>query len=169
MTRIICGVDVCSSWLEARVGRDGAAASFPNTEEGIAALAAFCRTHTVELVAMEATGGYEQRALAQLSEQGLPVTILNPRAVRQFAERSRRCSWRPAKSKDLRFLLLRPTSMHSGQIYMSIRPKCGFSMKDATRSVPSRLLREYRRRRFLQPRAPRSTAPPRVPWASLSP
>lgn len=86
MTRIICGVDVCSSWLEARVGRDGAAASFPNTEEGIAALAAFCRTHTVELVAMEATGGYEQRALAQLSEQGLPVTILNPRAVRQFAQ-----------------------------------------------------------------------------------
>lgn len=86
MTRIICGVDVCSSWLEARVGRDGAAASFPNTEEGIAALAAFCRMHTVELVAMEATGGYEQRAFAQLSEQELPVTILNPRAVRQFAQ-----------------------------------------------------------------------------------
>jgi transposase len=86
VTRIICGVDVCSSRLEARVGRDGAAASFPNTEEGIAALAAFCRMHTVELVAMEATGGYEQRAFAQLSEQELPVTILNPRAVRQFAQ-----------------------------------------------------------------------------------
>jgi transposase len=35
---------------------------------------------------MEATGGYEQQALAQLSEQGLPVAILNPRAVRQFAQ-----------------------------------------------------------------------------------
>jgi transposase len=79
-------VDVCSSWLEARVGLDGAAGSFPNTEEGIAALAAFCRMHTVELVAMEATGGYEQRAFAQLSEQELPVTILNPRVVRQFAQ-----------------------------------------------------------------------------------
>jgi hypothetical protein len=38
------------------------------------------------LVAMEATGGYEQQAFAQLSEQGLPVAILNPRAVRQFAQ-----------------------------------------------------------------------------------
>jgi transposase len=35
---------------------------------------------------MEATGGYEQQAFAQLSQQGLPVAILNPRAVRQFAQ-----------------------------------------------------------------------------------
>jgi transposase len=40
----------------------------------------------VELVAMEATGGYEQQAFAQLSEQGLGVAIANPRAVRQFAQ-----------------------------------------------------------------------------------
>lgn len=86
VTRIICGVDVSSSCLEARVGREGAAGSFLNNEEGITALAAFCRTQQVELVAMEATGGYEQLAFAQLSQAGLPVAILNPRAVRQFAE-----------------------------------------------------------------------------------
>src|ERR1035438_4194837 len=63
-----------------------AAGSFPNTPEGIAALEAFCQAHRVELLAMEATGGYEQQAFAQLSEQGLPVAILNPRAVRQFAQ-----------------------------------------------------------------------------------
>lgn len=86
MTRIICGVDVASQSLEARVGQQGAADSFPNTPEGIAALEAFCQAHQVELVAMEATGGYEQQAFAQLSEHGLPVAILNPRAVRQFAQ-----------------------------------------------------------------------------------
>ena len=86
MTRIICGVDISSPSLEARIGREGAFASFPNTAEGIAALGAFCQAHRVELVAMEATGGYEQRALALLSEQGLPVAILNPRAVRRFAQ-----------------------------------------------------------------------------------
>jgi transposase len=86
VTRIICGVDVSSVSLEARIGQQGAAASFANNREGIAALAAFCRAHQVELVAMEATGGYEQQAYAQLSEQGLPVAILNPRAVRQFAQ-----------------------------------------------------------------------------------
>jgi transposase len=79
-------VDVASSSLAARIGQDGAAGAFPNNQEGIAALAAFCHTHEVELVAMEATGGYEQQALAQLWQHDLPVAILNPRAVRQFAQ-----------------------------------------------------------------------------------
>jgi transposase len=79
-------VDVSSQSLEVRIGREGAAASFPNHAEGIAALAVFCGAREVELVAMEATGGYEQQAFAQLSQAGLPAAILNPRAVRQFAE-----------------------------------------------------------------------------------
>ena len=86
MTRIICGVDICSSWLAARIGPAGTQTSFSNHAEGIAELAAFCRAHQVELIAMEATGGYEQQAFAQLSEQDLPVAILNPRSVRQFAK-----------------------------------------------------------------------------------
>ena len=80
-----CGVDISSASLAARIGHEGAAASFPNTASGIAALAAFCQAHQVELVAMEATGGYEKQSFALLSEQGLPVAIVNPRAVRQFA------------------------------------------------------------------------------------
>jgi transposase len=67
------------------MGRDGAASSFHNHPAGIASLAAFCQAHQVDMVAMEATGGYERQALALLSEHGLPVAILNPRAVRQFA------------------------------------------------------------------------------------
>ena len=86
MTRVICGVDISSFSLEARIGRSGASASFANNAQGISELAAFCCSQQVELVAMEATGGYEQQALAQLSEQGLGVAILNPRAVRKFAE-----------------------------------------------------------------------------------
>jgi len=86
VTGTICGVDVASKSLEARIGQHGAAGSFPNNAEGIAELGAFCRSHQAELVAMEATGGYEQQAFALLSEQGLGVAILNPRAVRQFAE-----------------------------------------------------------------------------------
>jgi transposase len=79
-------VDISSVSLEARIGRDGAANSFANNPEGIAALSAFCQAHQAELVAMEATGGYEKQAFALLSEQGLPVAIVNPRAVRRFAE-----------------------------------------------------------------------------------
>jgi transposase len=86
VTRIICGVDVSKDSLEARIGPEGAAASFPNHPEGIADLACFSREQQAELVAMEATGGYEQLAFAQLSQAGLGVAILNPRAVRQFAQ-----------------------------------------------------------------------------------
>jgi transposase len=78
-------VDISSPlWRRASASK-ARPAQFPQHPEGIAALAAFCQAHQVELVAMEATGGYEQQAFAQLSEQGLPVAILNPRAVRQFA------------------------------------------------------------------------------------
>jgi transposase len=85
VTQIICGVDVSSVTLDAAIGPLGAAATFPNTPEGIDRLAAFCGQHQVKLVAMEATGGYERQAFVLLSQQGLGVTILNPRAVRQFA------------------------------------------------------------------------------------
>jgi transposase len=85
VTQLICGVDVSSTSLQASVGRAGTACSFANNPEGIAALLAFCYAHQVTLVAMEATGGHERQAFALLSGQGLPVAILNPRSVRQFA------------------------------------------------------------------------------------
>jgi transposase len=86
VTRMICGIDVSSRSLDASIGRTGTPQRFPNTPEGIALLTDFCRAHQVALVAMEATGGYERQAFALLSGHGLPVAILNPRAVRQFAQ-----------------------------------------------------------------------------------
>ena len=86
MTEIICGVDVSSEALDARIGLEGAAARFPSTPEGIAELAAFCRQHQAVLAVMEATGGYEKPAYARLWSHGIPAAIVNPRAVRKFAE-----------------------------------------------------------------------------------
>jgi len=77
---------VSSTSLEAFVGPAGPGRSFANTAEGIAELAAFCQEHQVELVAMEATGGYEKQALGLLWSLGLAVTLLNARAVRDFAK-----------------------------------------------------------------------------------
>ena len=56
VTRTICGVDISSQSLDARIGPEGAFAQFPNNPDGIAALRAFCQAHQVELVAMETTG-----------------------------------------------------------------------------------------------------------------
>jgi transposase len=86
VANIICGVDVSSQVLDARIGFDGAAGRFERTAEGIAALADFCRQHAVELVAMEATGGYEKLPFMLLWAAGVPSAIVNPRSVRRFAE-----------------------------------------------------------------------------------
>lgn len=86
MTQIICGVDVSGARLDARIGRDGVAERFANTAQGIAALAAFCKAHGVDMVAMEATGGYEKMAFGLLWAEGVAAAIVNPRAVRRFAE-----------------------------------------------------------------------------------
>ena len=47
VTRIICGVDVASTSLSARIGREGTQASFANSPQGIAELAVFCHQHQV--------------------------------------------------------------------------------------------------------------------------
>lgn len=86
MTKLICGVDVASKTLDARVGRDGPMLHVGRTAEGIDQLAAFCRQHGVELVVMEATGGYEKLPFALLWAAGIACAIVNPRAVRRFAE-----------------------------------------------------------------------------------
>lgn len=86
MAKIICGVDVASEHLDACIGRDGEARRFVRDADGIAALAAFCREHAAELVVMEATGGYEKQPFSLLWMAGVPAAIVNPRAVRRFAE-----------------------------------------------------------------------------------
>ena len=86
MNNVICGVDVCLEWLDARIGHDGRFERFANTPAGIDALAAFCRENGVGLVAMEATGGYERQAFAGLWGHDLTVAVLNPRSVRYFAK-----------------------------------------------------------------------------------
>ena len=82
MTRIICGVDVSAETLDARIGRDGAYQRFKRTSEGIAALGAFSKAHHAGLVVMEATGGYERLAFAQLWAAEVPAAVVNPRQVR---------------------------------------------------------------------------------------
>jgi transposase len=86
VANIICGVDVSSQILEACIGREGPGGRFKRTAEGIAELAKFCREHAVQLVTLEATGGYEKLPFMLLWAAGVPCAIVNPRAVRRFAE-----------------------------------------------------------------------------------
>jgi transposase len=84
--KIICGVDVSKARLDVCIEPGAIFESFDNDPAGIAELAAFCRQHQVELVVMEATGGYERRAFLLLWETGMPCGLTNPRSVRRYAE-----------------------------------------------------------------------------------
>jgi len=86
VTKTICGVDVSKRRLDAHVVPSGAFASFDNDAVGIAKLGDFCRRHGVELVAMEATGGYERTAFLLLWEAGVACGMTNPKSVRHYAK-----------------------------------------------------------------------------------
>jgi transposase len=86
VTEIVCGVDVSKRRLDAHVVPSGTFESFGNDAAGIAALAAFCRRHGVQLVAMEASGGYERQPFLLLWEVGIPCGLTNPKSVRRYAE-----------------------------------------------------------------------------------
>ena len=72
--------------LDAHVEPLGTFESFDNDAAGIAELALFCRRHGVQLVVMEATGGYERTAFLLLWEAGIACGLTNPRSVRRYAE-----------------------------------------------------------------------------------
>ena len=79
------GIDVSKARLDTSLV-DGTATSFANDEAGIAALIEYLRALSPALVVLEATGGYERHAAAGLAAARLPVAVVNPRQVRDFAK-----------------------------------------------------------------------------------
>jgi transposase len=86
VTQIVCGVDVSKRRLDAHVEPSGVFKSFDNDAAGIAELAGFCRSHGVQLVAMEASGGCERTAFLLLWEAGVACGMCNPGRVRYYAK-----------------------------------------------------------------------------------
>ncbi|MGZ3416011.1 MAG: IS110 family transposase, partial [Isosphaeraceae bacterium] len=54
-------------------------------EAGLESLSRQLQKRGPQLIVMEASGGYERRPAAVLMAAGLPVAIVNPRQVRDFA------------------------------------------------------------------------------------
>jgi transposase len=79
------GIDVSKSRLDVHVRPTNAALSFARDAAGIPALAAHLASFPVALVVLEATGGFEVEVAAALAGAGLPVAVVNPRHVRDFA------------------------------------------------------------------------------------
>jgi transposase len=80
------GIDVSQDVLDVHVRPDGTARQFANTSGGIADLVAWLRPLAPTLVVLEASGGYENEVLTTLSLGALPVALVNPKRVRDFAK-----------------------------------------------------------------------------------
>lgn len=80
------GIDVSKAMLDVALGSGGEVVQVANDETGIPALVARLVKAAPELVVLEATGGYEWLVAAALAGKEVPVAVVNPRQVRDFAK-----------------------------------------------------------------------------------
>lgn len=80
------GIDVAKARLDVAVRPAEEAWAAPNDEAGIEAVVDRLRALAPTLVVLEATGGLEVPLAAALAAAALPVAVVNPRQVRDFAK-----------------------------------------------------------------------------------
>jgi len=85
MENVCVGIDVAKRHLDVAVHGTPSVARFENTPAGHRMLLDHLGAWTLCRVVLEATGGYERAAVAALLAGGLPVVVINPRQVRDFA------------------------------------------------------------------------------------
>jgi transposase len=83
---VFIGIDVSKEKLDVAVRPTGEFMSFSNNEDGISCGVDFVNSFSPSLVVLEATGGLETAAVGMLADKGLPVVVINPRQVRDFAK-----------------------------------------------------------------------------------
>ena len=97
MERLFVGIDVSKDRLEVYVRPTGERLTVASDEAGITQLLGRLQVLQPSVIVLEATGGYEARVAAALAHAGLPVAVVNPRQVRDFA----RATGQLAKSDGL--------------------------------------------------------------------
>ena len=85
-TKVFVGVDVSKDSLDVAIGLGKEIITFTNDQKGVDALIKKVSRIVPELIVLESTGGYERLATSSLVEARLPVVIVNPRQVRDFAK-----------------------------------------------------------------------------------
>ncbi len=82
---VFAGIDVSKAALDIAVGRNGHTWRVGNDLDGIQSAIQRLRPFNPELVVVESTGGLERPLLSAFVSAGLPISLINPGRVRQFA------------------------------------------------------------------------------------
>ncbi len=85
MEQVFVGIDVSKDRLDVHVLPGGPAFAVARDGEGLAALVARLGALAPYLVVLEATGGFEQTVAAALVAAAIPLAVVNPRQIRDFA------------------------------------------------------------------------------------
>lgn len=80
------GIDVSKACLDVHFGRDGTVLQVANEEAAIAGLITTLVQCAPDLIVLEATGNLQRELVAQLGAAHLPVAVVNPRQVKDFAK-----------------------------------------------------------------------------------
>ena len=86
MENIFVGIDVSKDRLDVAVRPSGEVFAVERNAAGLELLVARLRGLSPCVVALEATGGFETVVAATLAAAGLPVVIVNPAQIRDFAK-----------------------------------------------------------------------------------
>ena len=82
---MLIGIDVAKAELVIAARPSGERWTVANDERGVRTLLDRLTHERPELIVLEATGGYELLVVAALAAAALPVVVVNPRQVRDFA------------------------------------------------------------------------------------
>lgn len=80
------GIDVAKETLDLRIDPAGVTAHVAYDDKGVAVICDRLVEASPTLVVLEATGGLEVRLASELAAKGIPVAVVNPRQVRDFAK-----------------------------------------------------------------------------------
>lgn len=86
MNSVFVGIDVAKDTVEVAERPGGQHKAFTNNDEGLQAMVKWVMALSPTLVVLEATGGYEMNAARMLTVKSVPLAIVNPRQVRDFAK-----------------------------------------------------------------------------------
>jgi len=85
MDKMFVGIDVSKDRLDVHIQPSGEEFAVARDDEGLKTLTERLQAERPALVVLEATGGLQVKAAGALAAVGLPVAVVNPRQVRDFA------------------------------------------------------------------------------------
>ncbi len=94
---VFVGIDVSKDRLDVHLRPTGETFCVPRDAKGLDGLTGRLSGLPVALVVLEATGGFEATVAAALAGVGLPLCVVNPRQIRDFARAMGRLA-RPIRS-----------------------------------------------------------------------